>query len=236
MWYYVWDTCCSVLQCVAVICDTTSWQPLTVCSRWLIHTWEMWCPIHTWNDAIFETKMNCNSWFGHATYSCMNHDSFTRFVVQQVISYCNTLQHTATRCNTWYHTPTSCNTLQHAATRCNTWYYFPTCNHVPDMHIPPPLLFVNAGGCRLGHLRHPTHSYITEYITQYIGGCRLGQVCHARHSWNRIHHISARHAVILITCNHRHAIIDMQSYTCNHIHAITLHAHRAGGCRLGQVQ
>ena len=33
---------------------------------------------------------------------------------------CSTLQHAATHCYTLQHTPTHCNTLQHAAIRCNT--------------------------------------------------------------------------------------------------------------------
>jgi len=40
--------------------------------------------------------------------------------LQLAATHCNTLQHTAAHCNTLSHTATHCNTLQHTATHCNT--------------------------------------------------------------------------------------------------------------------
>ena len=48
---------------------------------------------------------------------------YTRVLVQQTATHCNTLLHTATHCNTLQHTATHCNTLQHTATH----YYTPIC-------------------------------------------------------------------------------------------------------------
>ena len=48
----------------------------------------------------------------------------TRSTVSIYANHCNTLQHTATHCNTT-HTATRCNTLQHVATHCNTTHRQP---------------------------------------------------------------------------------------------------------------
>jgi len=65
-----------------------------------------------------------------------------------LITYCNTLLHTATHCNTRRHTATHCNTLQHTATHCNTLSL--TCqSRVPSYRYRPILFGMALFACGL---------------------------------------------------------------------------------------
>jgi len=83
--------CCSVLQCVAVLCACV-WDPAT---DWL----------ESRHYKVRDTRLK--SVAGSHTHA------------HRTATHCNTLQHTATHCNTLQHTATHCNTLQH--TTRDTW-------------------------------------------------------------------------------------------------------------------
>ena len=59
----------------------------------------------------------------HSAYQChdsLQHTATLCNTLQHPATHCNTLQHTAIHCNTPQHTATHCNTLQHTAIHCNT--------------------------------------------------------------------------------------------------------------------
>ena len=68
------------------------------------------------------TATHCNTLQHTAPCLPANHIQSTDSL-QHTATHCNTLQHTATHCNTLQHSATHCNTLQHSATHCNTLQY-----------------------------------------------------------------------------------------------------------------
>ena len=112
--------------------------------------------------------------------------------------HCNTLQHTATHCNTLVltcalfqigntlqHTTTHCNTMQHTATHCNTWQHTPTLQHIAThcntLQYTAEILQHTATHCTsLGTLQHATtYVHHESHRTRIVAYSTLVQ-CHSR--------------------------------------------------------
>jgi len=104
--------CCSVLQCVAVCCSTLQcdltplymWRGCLMCVTWLIYTCAT-TSVYMWHVSFFHSV----TWvFVYVT--CHIHErvmSHTQKLESRVMTLtCITLQHTATHCNTLQHTAT----------------------------------------------------------------------------------------------------------------------------------
>ena len=103
--------CCSVLQCVAACCSkmqqtlhTPVLQRVTLCVAVRCSVLRFYfCP-----SLLRALSLSLSP-------------AFHLFIfLARSLSPDESLQHTATHCNTLQHTTTHCNTLQHTATHCNT--------------------------------------------------------------------------------------------------------------------
>ena len=109
------------------------------------------------------------------------------------LSYCNTLQHAATRCHTLLHTATHCYTLQHTATHCNTlqhtathWYTLQhtathcyTLQHVVHNPLSPIMSHP--------HSRNVCYLFIYQFFVNwfkvdFVSSCRLLNCSHGNFS------------------------------------------------------
>ena len=123
--------CCSVLQCVARVA-------IRECEAWLAygnascHTCE-WFMSHVYEWVMSHTQGITCSWVPGARkmqLDTLQHTATHCNSLQQIATHCNTLQHTAAHCNKLQCTGcperARCNTLQRTATHCNALQH--TCN------------------------------------------------------------------------------------------------------------
>jgi len=82
-----------------------------------------------WKDSLQHTIINCNTTKPKQNKTCKRKfwdilasalDMKSQQTLQHTATYCNTPQHTATHCSTLQHTAAHCITLQHTATHYST--------------------------------------------------------------------------------------------------------------------
>jgi len=103
-------------------------------------------------NKYFVNKYFVNKYFvpPHLPLSIIEHNACVEY------GHCNTLQHTATHCNTlqfiWY--GAHCNTLQHTATHCNTLQHIAICLIWNTLRAPAPTIPVSFPGIYVHKYAH----------------------------------------------------------------------------------
>jgi len=86
------------------------------------------------------------------------------------------LQHTATHCNTLHHTATHCNTLQHTATRYTSLHH--TAQHCNKLQRT-----------RDAHVNESWHTTTHAWCTRWWGRTRWWVRAHKRNQWPPVPHM-----------------------------------------------